>query len=123
MLKGLFKHLWVVFPIIGIVLLLVFMKMRTHETEMAEDKLRFDRNFARDELEMADNPQTKKALQERIKEIDAELKEAKDRKLAARKEEESTMKEFRQSAEEFSKSIDKDIDNKELNNLKKQGIK
>ena len=123
MLKGLFKHLWVVFPIIGIVLLLVFMKMKTHETEMAEDKLRFDRDQAIAELEMADNAKARKALQARIKEMDTELKEAKERKLAARKEEESTMKEFRQSAEEFSKSVDKDLDNKELNNLKKQGVK
>jgi hypothetical protein len=120
MIKGLGKTLFILFPIVGIILFFVLTKMTTHEAKMDETKLRMERSMAVDELSFADNPKVKKELQARIKEIDEELKDAKERKVAARKAEDSALKDFKDSAEEFSKKVEQDgPDGKELNQLNK----
>jgi membrane-associated HD superfamily phosphohydrolase len=126
MFKGLFKHVFVTALIVGVVLLLVTTKMKTHEAKMDESKLRMERSMEVSDLEMADSASTKKMHLARIKEIDAELKEAKERKLAAQKEEDGTIKDLRDSAAEFSKSVEKedskdakDKDDKELKEMNK----
>lgn len=105
-MKGLFKHLWVVFPIVMVVIYIVSKRMDVHDETINYDKLRLIRDQYQAQMLIAESKAEKKQYAAKIKEIDDELKDAKERKVAARKAEDETRKDFDDEARKFSKELD-----------------
>lgn len=105
---------------LAVIILIVWMLMRTDKEAINADIKQFDSDFAIKQRNFAKTDKEKKYWDSRLKKLDAEIIKAEQKKDEAEKLERSTFDGLQKGLENHANGLENDLKAKELEQLKKQ---